>query len=152
MEITSFIKGSLTAFSVLFAMVAFGQDNAPEPINNQVVSDLNQTPHMALGLTEERHIKGAFKIFDNMLKSGVELENFEIIIWGKVVENLKEGSELFRIIEDNQHPKLRVSVCQVAMDRLGVSAGDLPEGAYPVSNAFLRLFQIQANGYNVVVP
>ncbi len=152
MKITSFIKGSLAAFIMLFTLAASAQNTVATSIDQQVIRDLNKTPNMALGLTEERHIQGAFKFFNQMLESEVELEKFEIVIWGKVVENLKGDTELFRAIEANQHPKLQVSVCEVAMERLGVAEDELPEGATPVSNAFLRLLQIQASGYNVIVP
>lgn len=152
MKITIFIRGLFVAYILLFPLASPAQDGAPELIDKQIVTDLNQTPKMALGLTEERHIKGAFKFFNQMLESEVELEKFEIVIWGKVVENLKNRSELFQAIEENQHPKLKVSVCAVAMERLGVTENDLPKGATSVSNAFVRLLQIQANGYNVIIP
>lgn len=152
MKITSLIKGSLAAFIMLFTLAASAQNTVSSSIDKQVVRDLNKTPNMALGLTEERHIQEAFKFFNQMLVSEVKLEKFEIVIWGKVVKNLKEDSELYRAIEVNQHSKLQVSVCEVAMERLGVAEDELPEGATPVSNAFLRLLQIQASGYNVIVP
>lgn len=152
MKIKIFIKGFSVALLMLFTLATSAQKDTSERMEKQVVKDLNQTPKMALGLTKERHIEGAFKVFDQMLESGVELESFEIVIWGKVVEKLKGDSDLFRAVEANQHPKLRVSVCRVAMERLGVSEKDLPEGATSVSNAFVRLLQIQATGYNVIIP
>lgn len=152
MKLTTFSKSVLTVFIAVFSLSVSAQKNETKPLSEQVVADLNKTPNMALGLQKARHIKGAFGFFDQLLKSDIEFENFEIVIWGNVVEEFKTDSELSRLIAENQHPKLRVSVCQQAMKRMGVTEEDLPEGVISVQNAFLRLLQIQAKGYNVVVP
>lgn len=152
MNFNILIKNVLAGVIVLFSFSISAQESAAGPLDPQVVNDLNKTPKMALGLQKERHIKGAFKFFDDMLKSDLQLEKFEIVIWGDVVEQLKGDTELSRLISENQHPKLRVSICQAAMKRLGLTDADLPEGATPVPNAFQRLLHIQANGYNTVIP
>lgn len=152
MNTTTFTKSTLIVFIALFSLSVSAQNAATKPLNKEVVTDLSKTPNMALGLQKERHIKGAFLFFDQLLKSDIEFENFEIVIWGNVVEEFKTDSELSRLIAENQHSKLRVSVCQQAMKRMGVTEEDLPEGVISVQNAFLRLLQIQAKGYNVVVP
>lgn len=144
-----------TVFSLLIALSSFSvsaQKTQQVPLEEHVVADLAVTPKMALGLQKDRHIKGGFRFFDQLLESGIAFENFEIIIWGDVVKDLTKGSELARLIEENQHAKLRISICESAMNRLGVSHDELPQGATVVPNAFVRLLQIQANGYNVVVP
>ena len=147
-----FSKNLLTALIILFSFSVSAQHEARGTMDRQLVEDLNNTPKMALGLQKERHINGAFIFFDDMLNSDLKFENFEIVIWGDVVKNLKGATELSQLIEENQHPKLRVSVCQAAMQRLGLQDADLPEGATPVPNAFRRLLQIQATGYNVIIP
>lgn len=152
MNTTTFTKSTLIVFIALFSLSVSAQNAATKPLNKEVVTDLSKTPNMALGLQKARHIKGAFLFFDQLLKSDIEFENFEIVIWGNVVEEFKTDSELSRLIAENQHSKLRVSVCQQAMKRMGVTEEDLPEGVISVQNAFLRLLQIQAKGYNVVVP
>lgn len=152
MNTTTFTKSTLIVFIALFSLSVSAQNTATKPLNKEEVADLSKTPNMALGLQKVRHIKGAFKFFDQLLKSDIEFENFEIVIWGNVVEEFKTDSELSRLIAENQHSKLRISVCQQAMKRMGVTEEDLPEGVISVQNAFLRLLQIQAKGYNVVVP
>ena len=152
MKPTTFAKSALTIFIAVFSLSVSAQKNEMKPLSEQVVADLRQTPNMALGLQKERHIKGGLRFFGQLLASEIDFENFEIVMWGNEVEKLKKGSDLARLIEENQHPKLRVSVCQVAMKRMGVSEEDLPEGAVSVPNAFMRLLQIQAKGYNVIIP
>jgi len=152
MKLTNFTTSILSVFIALFSLSVSAQITATKPLNKQMVSDLSKTPNMAFGLQKEHHITGAYSFFDQLLASDVEFEHFEIVIWGSVVEEFSKASELSRIIEENQHPKLRVSVCQQAMKRFHVTDKDLPKGAISVENAFTRLLQIQANGYNVIVP
>lgn len=152
MKSTNFTTSVLSICIVLFSLSVSAQKTATQALETQIVSDLSKTPKMALGLQKEHHIAGAFNFFDQLLASNMDLEHFEIVIWGSVVEEFSKPSQLSRIIEKNQHPKLRVSVCQQAMKRFNVTDEDLPEGATSVENAFTRLLQIQANGYNVIVP
>lgn len=152
MKFTNFTKNALTLIIAVFSFSVSAQNSATKPLDEQVAADLSKTPNMALGLQKEHHIKGAFRFFEQLLASEIDFENFEIVIWGNEVEKLKKGTELSRLIEENQHPKLRISVCQAAMKRMGVLEEDLPEGATSVPNAFKRLLQIQARGYNVIIP
>lgn len=152
MKFKAFSQNLVIALWALFSFSVSAQKDNSKGLDKQVVEDLNLTPQMALGLQKERHIIGAFKFYDQLLESEVDFENFEIVIWGDVVDNLRKGTELSRVIEVNQHQKLRVSVCRAAMARLGVSEEELPEGVTSVPNAFARLLQIQATGYNTVIP
>lgn len=152
MKLNNFTASILSVCIALFSLSISAQNTATKALDKQMVSDLSKTPNMAFGLQKEHHIIGAFHFFDQLLASDTEFEHFEIVIWGSVVEELGKKSELSRSIEENQHAKLRVSVCQQAMKRFNVTDEDLPQGATSVENAFTRLLQIQANGYNVVVP
>lgn len=152
MKFSTLKKSTLILSVALFSLSLSAQNTATKALDKEVVNDLSQTPNMALGLQKVRHIKGALGFFDQLLVSEIEFDNFEIVIWGNVVGEFKKDSELSRLIEENQHPKLRISVCQQAMKRMGVTEEDLPEGIVSVQNAFLRLLQIQAKGYNVIIP
>jgi intracellular sulfur oxidation DsrE/DsrF family protein len=152
MKLAQLTKCLSIALIALSTLTLSAQSSTQKAIDLEMVNDLNKTPNMALGLQKERHIKGAFKFFDRLLESEVNFENFEIVIWGGVVAELKQGTDLSRLIDTNQHPKLRISVCKQAMKRLKVTEKDLPASVIPVENAFSRLLQIQAKGYNVIIP
>lgn len=152
MKTINLFKNTLPVFMLIFSLGLNAQDQETKPLDPEVVEDLSQTTKMALGLQKERHIKGAFGFFDQMLKSDLAFDNFEIVIWSDVVVKLVKGTELADLIQQNTHPKLRVSVCQQALERMGVEEGDLPDEVHIVPNAFLRVLQIQAQGYNVVIP
>ena len=143
----SILAGLFLAVTWLAAATpAMGQ----EKLDQSIVTDLNRHGKMALGVTTERFVKGAIKVFHQMEQSGVEIEHFEVVIWGKVVEELVRGTELADFITNNPHPKLSITVCEVALDNMGVSASDLAPGIVPVPNGFTRMLQLQATGYNAL--
>ena len=91
-------------------------------------------------------------MFHQIKKSKVQFDNYEIVIWSKVVKEIKESKLLFDFITEYMDENITVSVCAVAMDRLGVSIEDLPKGFVVVDNAYVRIFELQALGYNFLIP
>ena len=138
----------LAAFLFLISIPATAQ----EKLQKSSVKDISKTPNMAFGAQDERAIKGGIKMYEQLIDSGAEIEHFEIVIWGKIVKDMTENEELRTFIKEHKHDKLKLSVCEVAMSKLGVSEEDLPDGVTPVPNAWIRLYQLQANGYNTLVP
>jgi len=122
---------------------------AQEKFDAEIVSDLRKTQQYAFGVSEERHFKGVLHLYDKLLASGVEITDYEIVAKGKFVKNLVKGSELEDLYEEYKG-KVRVSVCSVAMKKLGVSEDQLISGMEPVPTWTLRVLQLQAKGYNVL--
>ncbi|NVN18972.1 hypothetical protein GUA46_11515 [Muricauda sp. HICW] len=122
---------------------------AQEKFDAEIVSDLRKTQQYAFGVSEERHFKGVLHLYDKLLASGVEITDYEIVAKGKFVKNLVKGSELEDLYEEYKG-KVRVSVCSVAMKKLGVSEDQLISGMEPVPTWTVRVLQLQAKGYNVL--
>ena len=122
---------------------------AQEKFDAEIVSDLQKTQQYAFGVSEERHFKGVLHLYDKLLASGVEITDYEIVAKGKFVKNLVKGSELEDLYEEYKG-KVRVSVCSVAMKKLGVSEDQLISGMEPVATWTVRVLQLQAKGYNVL--
>nr|WP_299205234.1 hypothetical protein [uncultured Brumimicrobium sp.] len=137
--------------AMLFTVSGFAQDS-PQKINESVVKTLNKTPNLGFGVSAERPLRSAFMMYEQLKASGVEFENYEIVIWSKVVQDIKENKLLFDFITEHMDEDITVSVCAVAMDRLGVSKDDLPKGIQVVDNAYVRIFELQALGYNFLIP
>ncbi|MDF0715980.1 DsrE family protein [Muricauda sp. 334s03] len=123
----------------------FGQDK----LDAAIVSDLQKTTQYAFGVSEERHFKGVLGLYDKLVASGVEVADYEIVVKGKVVKQLVKGSEL-EILFQKYKGKVRVGVCSVAMEKLGVSEDQLIPGMEPVATWTVRILQLQAKGYNTV--
>ncbi|MDN6279747.1 MAG: DsrE family protein [Psychroflexus sp.] len=141
--------------TVLFAvfvmpMTMLAQEQAPK-IAKSSVEIINKSTNFAMGVTGERQLRDAFEMYEKFKNSGVEFDNFEIVIWSGVVKDLKKGSELAQFIETQMEEGLKVSVCQIALDYFEMSAQDIPQKMQVVPDAYVRLFELQALGYNLIV-
>ncbi|PWH81306.1 DsrE family protein [Brumimicrobium oceani] len=136
---------------MIFSTATFAQD-APKLIDKSVVETLNKTPNYGFGASEERPLRFSFMMYNQMKESGVEIKNYEVVVWGKVLMDIKENKELFDYISGFMNENLTVSVCAVAMNKLGIKIEDLPKGIQVVDNAFVRIYELQALGYNFLIP
>lgn len=127
------------------ATVAHGQKN----LDPQTITDLQKTPKYGFILTTEKHFKGVLSMYDLLIENGVLIEEFEIVVKGKVVTQLVKKSELEEFFKKYKG-KVKVSVCSVAMEKLGVAEETLFEGLNVTPTASVRMLQLQANGYNTL--
>jgi len=125
--------------------VAHGQ----KKLDQQAIIDLQKTPKYAFVLTTERHFRGVLSMYDLLIENGVLIEDYEIVVKGKVVTQLEKKSELEAFFQKYKG-KVRVSVCSVAMEKLGVAEETLFEGLNVTPTASVRMLQLQANGYNTL--
>lgn len=118
-------------------------------LESQTIADLQTTPKYAFVLTTERHFKGVLSMYDLLIENGLEIEDYEIVVKGMVVKELTKGSELETFFEKYKG-KVKVSVCSVAMEKLGVPAETLFDGLDITPTASVRMLQLQAQGYNTL--
>ena len=118
-------------------------------LDEQTVADLQKTSQYAIGVSDERHFRGALSMYDFLVENGVEIEDYEVVVKGKVVADMVKGSELETFFQKYKS-KVRVSICSVAMEKLGVSKDELFDGLEPIPTWSVRILQLQAKGYNVL--
>lgn len=134
---------------VLVMATAVTEANGQKKLDQQVITDLQKTPKYAFVLVTERHFKGVLSMYDVLIENGVTVEDYEIVVKGKVVSQLVKNSKLETFFQKYKG-KVTVSVCSVAMKRFGVTEETLFEGLNSTPTASLRMLQLQANGYNTL--
>ncbi|WP_324025345.1 DsrE family protein [Maribacter sp. BPC-D8] len=140
----------LRTLLVIVVMIASGtQVYGQKKLDEQAVADLQKTPKYGFILTTERHFKGVLSMYDLLIENGVKIEEYEIVVKGKVVTQLVKGSELEEFFQKYKG-KVKVSVCSVAMEKLGVAEETLFDGLDVTPTASVRVLQLQANGYNTL--
>ena len=137
------------SFFLFMLVLTTNQVSGQQQLSAEVVSDLQKTTQYAFVLSQDRHFRGVLSMYDKLVASGVAIADYEIVVKGKVVLQLKKGSELESLYQKYKD-KVRVSVCSVAMSKLGVSADELIPGLIPVETASIRMLQLQARGYNTL--
>jgi len=137
-------------FLVIMVMItATVEVQGQKKLDQQAVADLQKTPKYAFVLTTERHFKGVLSMYDLLIENGVLIEDYEIVVKGKVVTQLVKDSELEKFFQKYKG-KVKVSVCSVAMEKLGVAEETLFDGLNVTPTASVRVLQLQANGYNTL--
>lgn len=131
------------ALTFLTTQASFSQTT----LDKQTISDLNKTPNYVFGVSDEDGLKGALSMYDILMENGVKVENFEIVVKGQVVKTMVKDSELQTYFEKYKG-KVKVSICSMAMKRLGVSKDQLFPGLDIVETYTIRILQLQALGYN----
>ena len=84
---------------ILFSTAVMAQ-STPKIIDKSVVQTLNKTPNIGFGVSEERPLRSAFMMYEQMKKSGVKFDNYEIVVWSMVVKDIKENKDLFDFITE----------------------------------------------------
>lgn len=116
-------------------------------LEKETISDLNKTPNYVFGVKDEDGLKSALSVYDIFIENGVGIENFEIVVKGPVVKTMVKDSELEEYFQKYKG-KVQVSICSVAMKRLGVTKEQLFSGLDVVETYTIRILQLQALGYN----
>ncbi|CAN0572615.1 unnamed protein product [Ectocarpus sp. 12 AP-2014] len=144
------MKAIFRTLLLLLIMAATGTEaHSQKKLDQQVVADLQKTPKYAFILTTERHFMGVLSMYDLLIENGVQIEEYEIVVKGKVVTQLVKKSELEAFFQKYKG-KVKVSVCSVAMEKLGVAEETLFDGLTVTPTASVRMLQLQANGYNTL--
>tara|TARA_Y100000768_G_scaffold386389_1_gene374690 strand:+ start:978 stop:1424 length:447 start_codon:yes stop_codon:yes gene_type:complete len=146
-----FQKLIYTLLIAFFGSIAMPSLQA-QTIDETVVKDLKAVQHYALGVQSTREIKGAIMTMKQMQEAGITVEHFEVVIWGKVIKELGSDSEMAEFIRKNASEEMSFSVCAMAMKKLEVSRDEIMPEIGVVPNAYVRLFQLQAKGYNTILP
>jgi intracellular sulfur oxidation DsrE/DsrF family protein len=137
------------ALVIMFMATSVTEVHGQKKLDQQAVSDLQKTPKYGFILTTERHFKGVLSMYDLLVENGVAIEEYEIVVKGKVVTLLTKDSELEEFFQKYKG-KVKVSVCSVAMEKLGVAEETLFDGLDVTPTASVRMLQLQANGYNTL--
>ncbi|WP_424002556.1 DsrE family protein [Maribacter sp. IgM3_T14_3] len=137
------------ALVIMFMTTSVTEMYGQKKLDQQAVTDLQKTPKYGFILTSERHFRGVLSMYDLLVENGVEIEEYEIVVKGKVVTLLTKDSELEEFFQKYKG-KVKVSVCSVAMEKLGVAEETLFDGLDVTPTASVRMLQLQANGYNTL--
>lgn len=94
------------------------------------------------------HLNAAIKTVQMLEEDGQKsVANFEVVICGKEVKNLRKHSDL--ICSAKEH-NIRLSACGMSMEKFSVKNSALPAGVDIVPNGLIRIFELQENGYQTV--
>lgn len=75
--------------------------------------------------------------------------DFQIVIYGNEVNQLSSPT-MIKYLKQADEYNVKLSVCQMSIDRLKIDPASIPESITPVENAFLYSLQLQKKGYKTL--
>jgi intracellular sulfur oxidation DsrE/DsrF family protein len=83
-------------------------------------------------------------------EAGFTAEAADVVVVGPAVKALAAGSDHADALRESLDAGVRVVACEIAMDKVGVSANDLMDGVDTAPNGFHELFRLQDEGYETL--
>jgi intracellular sulfur oxidation DsrE/DsrF family protein len=80
-------------------------------------------------------------------EDGEHFGDFQVIICGKTVTDLRDGKEINKFIEKAEAAKVKIVICGFSMKKFKVDKNDIPQELDIVDNGILHNFQLQKKGY-----
>lgn len=85
-----------------------------------------------------------------MYKEQSNTIQFEVVLIGAVVKELAEDKNLLPFVARAEKSGVRIVVCKFAMDKLGVTEGDLPKSVEITGNGFTYYYGLQELGFRTI--
>lgn len=84
------------------------------------------------------------------LEDGEDYGDFQIIICGKTVEDLKDKSKMNDLLHKAEAQNVKIMVCGFSLKKFNVEESELPKELEVVPNGILYNFQLQKKGYKSI--
>ncbi len=84
------------------------------------------------------------------LEDGDDYGDFQIIICGKTVEDLKDKSKMNDLLHKAEAQNVKIMVCGFSLKKFNVEESELPKELEVVPNGILYNFQLQKKGYKSI--
>jgi intracellular sulfur oxidation DsrE/DsrF family protein len=106
----------------------------------------------AILVRNTQHMQAALKTASQMKASGKDYDAFEVVVCGKVVNELidKGHKQLPNMLKQAEELEVRFSVCGMSLDKFSISPEQLPEQFELVDNGLIRIFELQENCYYTI--
>lgn len=136
----------------LFAFTAAGCASTAQAAHPDPAASAARPPDSqkaAIGVSSPRHLKVALLTARQMLsgQGTWQAKKVEVVVYGKALLSLQQGSELAADVAKTQKMGARVVACAIAMKGLGVDKSSLLDGVGVVPNGLTELVRLESRGY-----
>ncbi len=133
-------------------LLATAQESTKE-MPQQMIEHISKTPNIGFAVKTEKALRGALGNYKRLKENKVPIEHFEVVIAGKILKDISRNQKLYSLVEAQlQQKDFKITVCAVAMKNLRLHLEDLPNGVEMTPTYSLRILELQALGYNMIIP
>jgi len=134
------ILSIFTTILTLFTGSMKAQDHIDINKNNYVVLTSKIPQLKPILLTAESLAK----------EDGKDYGDFQIIICGKTVEDLKDKTLMHDLLHQAKEQHVKIVVCGLSLNKFKVEKSEIPKELEVVPNGILYNFQLQKKGYRSI--
>jgi intracellular sulfur oxidation DsrE/DsrF family protein len=131
------ILSIVTILITIFTTMGQSQNNMEQHTHNYVVLTKKVPQLQPIILTAKALAE----------EDGEHFGDFQVIICGKTVTDLRDGNEIKQFIEKAEAANVKIVVCGFSMKKFKVDKNDIPQELDIVDNGILHNFQLQKKGY-----
>ena len=135
--------------TLLFALgLAFNTSAQTTPCSLENTGKKNY----ALLVRTTQHMGAALKTASQMREAGMDYDAFEVVVCGKVVQELidQENKQVPEMLKQAEDLNMTYSVCGMSLDKFGISSEQLSGNFNLVENGLIRIFELQENCYYTI--
>lgn len=103
----------------------------------------------AIMLSQPKHMETAI-VTAEMLDIANRGYTFEVVMVGPLAKEMSENPDFKKYIDMSEKLGIKLSVCGIALERQGVDESKVDERIHITANAWLRIYELQDKGYNVI--
>lgn len=106
----------------------------------------------ALLVRTTEHMGAALKTAAQMRGAGTSYDAFEVVVCGKVVQELTdtENKRISGMLKQAEDLNVIFSVCGMSLNQFSISPEQLPEQFEVVENGLIRIFKLKENCYYTI--
>jgi|SRR5690554_2742237 len=137
---------------VLLVLVGF---ISPTSVDAQSLSmsaieqSVKEDGRYAILVANARHFQAAV-MTGEALKASHPLLDFEIVLIGPVVKDLAIDESLKPFVKSSEQAGIRIVVCELAMNHLGMKSADYDSYISFTPNGFTYIFGLQESGFKTI--
>ena len=146
------IKNSIfKAVAVIVLLISATSMYAQDKNTQTVKENTKDKRNYALLVSNEEHIKVAVKTAKQMFNDPkYKVGKMELVICGKGVETIKKEGTLTQTIEEGKAAGVIFNACGISLEKANLTLEQLVPGIEVVPNGLLRIFDLQAAGYQTI--
>ena len=139
----------LTIAIILFGILPFTNLYAQDLTPAQVENSIKKEGKYALLAQNSMHFQASVMTGERYKTKYPEIQ-FEIVLIGPIVKELAEDENLKPFVETAKKFGIRITVCEFAMQKLGIQKSQYDASIRTTPNGFTYVFGLMENGFKTI--
>lgn len=140
-----------TAFAILIAFGTVTGCASPTPVTNAEAATqqaLQEQPaRVVITVRSDRHVMAALKAVEGLRALDPPVEEIRILVFGEALYAIQKDGPWAEALGAAINDGVQVEACELAMNRMEVSADTFVEGVGSVPHVFVESIRLQQEGW-----